>query len=438
MEQNDGTPRGYGRGRPLERTDLRRPLGYSTYAGPEFVPTEGGNSNGIYGETPWRDNIQRVDLSYLASPSGDHIHQAQIQNVPVDGTPPLDTEKKQSNLSPYAKEFVPRNFRPEPRVPPTEIPDESTVDSIADTYPVQELRSFLNEITMCPGKFERKIQPLTDTLNSMLDDDDTMRAVVNIIFDESVRQANLRYSGARLCKCLCNDLDTSPNHLPFRAVLLTRCNQEFKRREDLAQAEDGGAYLRGFAMFLAELFSQLEVMKQRISVLGESLPILIKTLTSYPSPDNLKCTCQILKLVGAYLEDFERSTIKNNGGAPEMDNIMCSLRSLTNNPDYSRSIRDMIANVIKLRESDFGRSAHSENSGNDTPPPTSLNEPVMYGPDGKPMTPDELMFLQSQYASNLPADPEDYDLYDDNPGDEMPDEISEAYEVFLREQGIRH
>lgn len=37
---------------------------------------------------------------------------------------------------------------------------------------------------MNPGKFERKIQPLTHTLNTMVDDDDTMRAIVNIIFDE--------------------------------------------------------------------------------------------------------------------------------------------------------------------------------------------------------------------------------------------------------------
>lgn len=53
-----------------------------------------------------------------------------------------------------------------------------------DSLPVIQLRTFLNEINMCPGKFERKIRPLTETLNSSVDDDDTMRAVVNVIFDE--------------------------------------------------------------------------------------------------------------------------------------------------------------------------------------------------------------------------------------------------------------
>lgn len=429
MEQNDGTPTGFGRGRPLDATELRRPLTYSTYASPDYVPTEGNNTNGIYPETSWHPSPR--DLASLASPSGDHWRSGQSHGVPLDSS--ADAERKiPSKLSPYAKEFVPRNFRPEPRV--QEEPP------LSDSYPVEELRSFLNDITMNPGKFDRKIQPLTNTLNTMVDDDDTMRAIVNIIFDESVRQPNLRYSGARLCKNLCNDLDASPDRLNFRSVLLTRCNQEFKRREALAEAEDGGTYLRGFAMFTAELFSQLEVMKQRIAVLGDSLPNLIKTLLNYASPDNLKCACQVLKLVGAYLEDYERAKITNNGAAPEMDYIMFTLKNLANSTEYTRNIKDMINSVIKLRDSDWGRVTHTENSGYETSPPTNVDEPVMYGPDGKPMTADELMFLQSQYASNMPPDVDDYDLYDDAVGEEISDEISEAYEIFLREQSqsMRH
>ncbi|XP_054707546.1 LOW QUALITY PROTEIN: polyadenylate-binding protein-interacting protein 1-like [Uloborus diversus] len=431
MEQNEGTPGGYGRGRPVEITELRRPLSFSTYATPtEYVPTE-ANTNGVYAQSSWLSPSR--DMTYLASPSGDHARSPQYHGVPLDNTTPGDAEKKPFQLSPYAKEFVPRNFRPESEAV------ETVRDTIPESYPVQELRSFLSEITMCPGKFERKIQPLTDTLNSMVDDDDTMRAIVNIIFDESIRQSNLRYGGARLCKSLCNDLDPSPHRLNFRSVLLTRCNQEFKRREILAQAEDGGTYLRGFAMFMAELFSQLDVMKQKITVLGDCLPSLIKTILAFPCPDNFKCACQILKLVGAYLEDYERSRTQNVSEAREMDSIMCTLKNLAANQEYNRCIRDMMTNVIKLRESDWGRTNNSESSSYEAPPSTSLtDEPVMYGPDGKPMTHEELMFLQSQYASNLPVDADDFDLYDDNPGDEMPEEISEAYEVFLREHALRH
>lgn len=37
-----------------------------------------------------------------------------------------------------------------------------------------------------------------------------------------------------------------------------------------------------------------------------------------------------------------------------------------------RNIRDMINSVIKLRDSDWGRSNHTENSGYETSPPTTV------------------------------------------------------------------
>lgn len=57
MEQNDGSPSGYGRGRPADSNELRRPMGYTTYASPDYVPTE-GNTNGIFPETPWHNTAR--------------------------------------------------------------------------------------------------------------------------------------------------------------------------------------------------------------------------------------------------------------------------------------------------------------------------------------------------------------------------------------------
>jgi polyadenylate-binding protein-interacting protein 1 len=417
MEPSHGTPTGCGRGRPVD-VELRRPHTYPTYT-PEYVSAEGPNTNGMFAEPQWID--QPREANYFASPSGDHARPQ------YDSTPQANKEKKPFQLSPYAAEFVPRNFRPE-----AEVIEQSTTEP--DSLPVLQLRAFLSEINMSPGKYDRKIRPLIDSLNSTVDDDDTMRAVVNVIFDESIRQQNLRYSGARLCKSICSGMDPSSNHLSFKEVLLKRCEQEFKRQKNLAQAEDGGEYLRGFAMFMAELYSQLDSVPQKTPLLGDNLPNLLKTIISFPTADNLKCACQILKLNGAFLEDNERS---NSNATPEMDSLIFSLKNLANDQEYARNIRDIISSVTNLRESGWGRSGNTENTGFEPPPPSS-DEPVMYGPDGKPMTPEELMFLQSQYASNLPLDADEYDVYDDNPGEEMPDEISEAYEVFLRENALRH
>lgn len=54
MEQSHGTPTGCGRGRPVDVTELRRPITYPTYAD-EFVPAEGPNTNGIFAEPQWID-----------------------------------------------------------------------------------------------------------------------------------------------------------------------------------------------------------------------------------------------------------------------------------------------------------------------------------------------------------------------------------------------
>lgn len=429
-------PAGCGRGRPRENTDLRRPH-VNTYASGDAVPSA-GVSNGVFCGAPnnWGSETQKADATIPASPSGDHVRSAVPWSICSGESPAVTTNReKKSTLSPYAEEFVPRYFRPEPRVQP-EILEENTINNSMDTLVIQELRSFLSDVTFNPGKFERRVRPLTDTIN-MVDDEDTLRAIVNIIFDESVRQPNFRYSGARLCKYLSNELTLSTEQGNFRSLLLQRCSQEHKRREQLAEAEDGGVYLRGFAMFLAELFSQLEVSNQKIALFGEHLPALMKTLLEHPSSDNLKSVCQILKLVGVYLEDFGKTS--NQDGSSQMDKIISTLKNLTGNPEIGRDIKDMVNSVIELRSIDWGRTTATYNSDT-TSSDTScypLNEPVMYGPDGKPITAEESLFLHSQYGCHS-IDGEEYEYYEDNAFDEFDDDVEEAFELFLSEQELRH
>lgn len=437
---NPGKPTGCGRGRPRENTDLRRPH-VNTYASgdADFVPSA-GVSNGVVfcgAPTNWGNETQKADTTVPASPSGDHVRSAVPWSICSGESPTVTNSEKKFTLSPYAEEFVPRYFRPEPRVLQTEIPEENTINNSMDSYVIQELRSFLADLTFNPGKFERRIQPLTDTINEMVDDEDTLRAIVNIIFDESVRQPNFRYSGARLCKYLSSELTWATEQGNFRSLLLQRCTQEHKRREQLAKAEDGGVYLRGFAMFLAELFSQLEVSKQKISLFSEHLSALMKTLLDHPSSDNLKSVCQILKLVGVYLEDFGKTS--NQDGSNQMDKIISSMKNLTGNPEIGRDIKDMVNSVIELRSIDWGRSTSTYNSDTTSSDTSSypLNEPVMYGPDGKPITAEESLFLHSQYGCHS-IDGEEYEYYEDTTFDEFDDDVEEAFELFLSEQELRH
>lgn len=57
-------------------------------------------------------------------------------------------------------------------------------------------------------------------------------------------------------------------------------------------------YLRGFAIFLSELFVHMTQKETglRFSVLRNAVRDLIQTLLDHPTPGNLKCLCQILKV----------------------------------------------------------------------------------------------------------------------------------------------
>lgn len=59
-------------------------------------------------------------------------------------------------------------------------------------------------------------------------------------------------------------------------------------------------YLRGFALFMSELFVHMTPKVNtaaRLSVLGKVVRELLVTLLDHPTPGNVKCVCQILKVI---------------------------------------------------------------------------------------------------------------------------------------------
>ena len=67
---------------------------------------------------------------------------------------------------------------------------------------------------------------------------------------------------------------------------------------DAGPMQSDAEYLRGFAIFLSELFVHMTQKETglRFSVLRNAVRDLIQTLLDHPTPGNLKCLCQILKV----------------------------------------------------------------------------------------------------------------------------------------------
>lgn len=58
-------------------------------------------------------------------------------------------------------------------------------------------------------------------------------------------------------------------------------------------------YLRGFALFMSELFLHMSPKSDatgKFSVLGRGVRETLQTLLEHPTPANIKCLCQILKV----------------------------------------------------------------------------------------------------------------------------------------------
>lgn len=73
------------------------------------------------------------------------------------------------------------------------------------------------------------------------------------------------------------------------------CKVIHDERKTLMQSD--AEYLRGFALFMSELFVHMEKdTTSRFRILGRAVRELLLTFLEHPTPGNVKCVCQILKV----------------------------------------------------------------------------------------------------------------------------------------------
>lgn len=169
-----------------------------------------------------------------------------------------------STLSPEAPVFVPRHFR----VPlPQEVAEScppyppSPQSQDANQYAMLELMSFIDDVTLCPAEFDSKIDDVTSILSGITDASG-LSQVVDTIFQQGLKEANFRYSGARLCNHLRSNLHIRSAEEDFTNMLLDRCHKECVKVNSLGSGDFDSVYLRGLLLFIAELFSQMVFLRE--------------------------------------------------------------------------------------------------------------------------------------------------------------------------------
>ena len=165
-----------------------------------------------------------------------------------------------TSLSAAASEFVPGQFDTPGEGGPAEDKEEGG-EAEAETeqqHPsVTLLYDAMYQLTLEPGRFDSIARQLTQDLNTVITDYETLEALAEIILENGINEPNFRYTGARLCDYLSLHLTVIIEGATLRQIIMQKCNREFKLREKMLK--DNPEHLRGFILFLAELFQQLEI-----------------------------------------------------------------------------------------------------------------------------------------------------------------------------------
>ncbi|CAH2107483.1 unnamed protein product [Euphydryas editha] len=260
---------------------------------------------------------------------------------------------------------------------------------------IANLIAVMCEITVDPGKFDTLCGPLVDSFILTLNDVNYTRPLVDAIVNQSIGEANFRYNGARLCSMY--DSVVPLEDSTFRACLLERCSSE--ENKIISGIETSEENMRGFAMFLAEIYTQLEDNQGgRIRSLGESLCKVLLHLLDTDKEVNIKAVCQLLKLSGIALD------------ADCPANMHAAFERLK----YSAQL-PCVRRVLALRAARWGLAEHEPepvHAPHDVPrrAPAVINSESDgivggYLADGQSLTLEECNFLQS----NLPTKPASLD-----------------------------
>ena len=147
--------------------------------------------------------------------------------------------------------FVPGQFDAPSETKEAEKEEESQHPSITLLYDA------MYQLTLEPGRFDSIARKLTEDLNQVIKEYQTLESLAEIILENGINEPNFRYTGARLSDYLSLHLTVIIEGATLRQIIMQKCNREFKQREILLK--ENPERLRGFVLFLAELFQQLEI-----------------------------------------------------------------------------------------------------------------------------------------------------------------------------------
>ncbi|XP_022645203.1 uncharacterized protein LOC111243635 [Varroa destructor] len=298
-----------------------------------------------------------------------------------------------------------------------------------------QLQMFITDVTLSPAMFESRVCDLAEVIyDDLKKNPANTPQIVATIFQAGVLQQNFRYSGARLCDYLSELVVVQGRHL-IREQIIEQAHKAVSAGRKVYGDKERDKESRGVVLFCAELLSQLDLgygipLAHSYPDMGPKLSSIISELIRSLEKDNQKNAIQALKLCGGNLE-------KLCEGDSAMDVLLAECEAVEAREGVDATIKAMLQRLPQLRQQHWGYVAKTKIE----PPAYVYGQhaqvdysqlPVMYGPDGLQVSPEEMGFLDGGNGNARGDYPSDLSQ---STSVGMDDEALEAYEMFLLETG---
>ncbi|XP_068676098.1 polyadenylate-binding protein-interacting protein 1-like isoform X2 [Montipora foliosa] len=406
-----------------------------------------------------------------------NVGEMQIETtVQGEGTATEPTDQATS-LSPFAAEFVPKSsFSLQSAVDAAEfVPGAFSHQSERPALLRQQSDKPENELMNCvkdvlfglmqsPGELYFYFTTLVKMLKKWLSSLESLKEVVDLIFEYSITEPNFQYIAAKLCNMLSKERSIElQNGERFRSVLMNRCRDEHVIREKSYKNPETAEKLLGFALFEAELFCHYRPLGETepLRVFHRGLLEMLNTLLQNPAENCLTCVGKMLKMTGYLLDDPH--LMKNKEGEyvedrkSKVDKIFSDVEKLSQDSSLPDSVTSLLSQVITLRSKKWetGSSSSTVYPSDDVsyylPDFTFGMDDLCLQDDLTPVTnpdqwsdyyddADEEASIHDTYKYYFPDQyNEEYSHEEDNgyyleDDPEFDDEIDAEFEKFLQEQ----
>lgn len=160
---------------------------------------------------------------------------------------------------------------------------------------LEMLRETIQQLTDKPGMFEEYAMDLKEAFGDVIESRFVMSCAIEMLFEQSIMEPQCRYMGARLCHLLDTLASTSVTSVNlFRELMILKLAHDETELPLCMQQEQ--LKVRGTALFLSDLYVQLNSDGERIIELARSILTTMELLLSKTGPENAKCVCQALKV----------------------------------------------------------------------------------------------------------------------------------------------